>query len=128
MKSHENWTRYTAVGFALSLQLFALDSVNAQQALSYTDAQANAGARDYASQCAACHGANLQGIGVVPSVAGQGFISKWSGAEVAELYDQLSRMPPQNPGSLSETSYTNILAFILQSNGIASETTPLPNS
>jgi len=127
VKSRENWTRYTAIGFALSLQLFSLESVNAQQALSYTDAQADAGAQDYASQCAACHGANLQGIGVVPSVAGQGFLSKWSGAEAAELYDQLSRMPPQNPGGLSETSYTNILAFILQSNAIASEATPLPS-
>lgn len=111
---------------AVGTLLLPLQSVNAQQTVSYTNEQANAGASDYAEQCASCHGINLQGLGVVPAVAGQGFFLKWSGVEATDLYDQVSRMPPQNPGGLSESSYTNMLAFILQSNGLPAAETPLP--
>ena len=34
-------------------------------------------------------------------------------------------MPADNPGGLSETNYANIVAYILQYNGVAAGTTPL---
>ena len=47
-------------------------------------------------------------------------------AQHARLYTLIrNSMPADNPGGLSENNYANIVAYILQFNGVAAGTTPL---
>lgn len=110
----------------LVVAVLSLHNANAQEVVGFTSAQAEAGAAEYTEQCISCHGINLQGQGVVPAISGQGFLVKWSGLDAAGLYEQLALMPPQAPGTLSEESYSNLLAYILQRNGHGASDSPLP--
>lgn len=81
-------------------------------------AQADAGAAVYASSCAACHGANGQGAGGVPPVAGAAFLANWRGRSVGELYAYLrDNMPPGGAGSLNTPDYLAVTAHLLRANG-----------
>jgi alcohol dehydrogenase (cytochrome c) len=89
----------------------------------FTAEQSSAGKAAYEANCAACHGSDLMGA---PPLAGEGFIGGWRTRNTRDLYE-LTRttMPADNPNGLSETTYVNIVAYILQFNGIAAGTTPL---
>ncbi len=94
-----------------------------------TQAQVVAGRNDYRQHCAVCHGPRLEGVHVSPALQGDRFDRAWRGKPVANLAAHVRRMPQPpagEPGSLSDESYTNILAFLLQTNGIAPSETPLP--
>lgn len=81
----------------------------------FTAQQATAGHGDYDSQCAMCHGAELLGPDA-PALIGAEVMQNFDTA--AGLYGYISvAMPPQAPGKLSEETYVNILAYILQANG-----------
>jgi alcohol dehydrogenase (cytochrome c) len=83
----------------------------------YTEAQARAGQNDYAINCAACHGAMLNG-GAGPALLGVGFMGSWGQKSTQTLYDYISKsMPLANPGSLGSSTYAEITAFVLQANG-----------
>ncbi len=83
----------------------------------YTAAQAQAGQADYATNCAACHGAALGG-GAGPALTGNAFMGSWGQKTTAELYEYLSKsMPAGSPGSLSASTYAEITAFMLEANG-----------
>ena len=98
--------------------LFAAGAVSAQPAGVFTIAQAQAGRAVYEQNCSACHGANFEGSGDAPSLAGGTFMLKWGPKMVSELFGEiLQTMPPTNPGSLGEPAALNATAFILQSNG-----------
>ena len=72
----------------------------------------------YAQNCSACHGANFEGSGDAPALAGGTFRLKWGPKMVSELFGLiLQTMPPTNPGSLGEAAALNATAFILQRNG-----------
>jgi len=61
---------------------------------------------------------NLSGGGEAPSLAGGNFVKSWGGRSTRELYDYLrSAMPLGKGGSLSDQTYQNILAFLLEANG-----------
>jgi alcohol dehydrogenase (cytochrome c) len=95
----------TIVGFGLS------------SALAYTPDQAEAGRTAYADNCGACHGENLRLLEAAP-LAGLAFRGRWQGRNTAELFDQLrATMPPEGPGSLADTTYVDIIAFMQQANG-----------
>lgn len=82
---------------------------------SFTAAQATAGAKTFAANCASCHGAKLQGVSA-PSLVGPA--SGLSTSDVHDAYTFIStQMPAGNPGSLSTKEYTDVTAFILQKNG-----------
>ncbi len=84
----------------------------------FTAEQAAQGHADYSTACAACHQENLSGGGEAPSVAGGNFVKSWGGRSTRELYDYLrSTMPLGKGGSLSDQTYQNILAFLLEANG-----------
>ena len=97
-----------------------IGSASAQAAGSYyTDAQADAGQRVFASQCAICHGDKLEGK-VGPALAGEQFlsVSQYQELTAGFLYKTISRQMPKNaPGSLSKTQYLDVLAYILKVNG-----------
>ena len=87
----------------------------------YTEAQASHGAQAYAQSCAPCHGASLGGVGEAPALVGGGFISDIAGLTLGDLFDRMrTTMPLNNPGGLSREQYSDILAFVLKSNGFPS--------
>ena len=83
--------------------------------VSYTTAQASAGAKLFAQNCASCHGAQLQGVSA-PGL--KGAASGISQQGVGEVYTYISQqMPLTNPGGLRANDYVDIVAFLLRSNG-----------
>ncbi|MGC9269521.1 c-type cytochrome [Acidiphilium sp.] len=91
----------------------------------YTASQAASGQTLFATNCSMCHGAALQGISG-PALIGQSFASAANNYTVAAIFDELSQqMPAGNPGSLSKSDYTDIMAFILSKNGYPAGSTAL---
>jgi polar amino acid transport system substrate-binding protein len=77
--------------------------------------QITAGQRVYSNQCAGCHGNDLEGVSGPPLTASS--LSRFSTA--AGLYDYIStRMPANAPGSLSETDYYDVVAYLLDFRGL----------
>src|SRR3954452_15727436 len=109
--------------FAITFAALALSVVVGQQAPPqaapvFTAAQAQAGRSVYDQNCSACHGANFEGSGDAPSLAGGTFRLKWGPKMVSELFGLiLQTMPPTNPGSIGEAAALNATAYILQRNG-----------
>ncbi len=97
------------------------------QAPTFTQSQATEGRKAYREHCAGCHGAKLEGIDVSPALVGQHFDLTWGGKSAAELYDHIRRMPPEDPGTLSDEIYLNTLAYILKSNDFNEGSQPLPS-
>jgi mono/diheme cytochrome c family protein len=84
----------------------------------YTVAQALQGAEAFAQHCAVCHGASLGGVGEAPALIGAQFISDFNGLTLGDLFERIrTTMPMNNPGGLSRDQYSDILAFVLKSNG-----------
>ena len=95
---------------------FTPHSISAQAGGVYTAAQAQAGATVYAAQCSTCHGAKLEGLSG-PALAGDDFISKWTGQTADDLRDVIAtQMPMTNPGSLKPDEVLSVLAYLLQQN------------
>lgn len=95
----------------------------------YTTPQADRGEREFGRSCEHCHGKELEGDGAreVPALAGDAFLGKWRGRPVKELFDLLRQsMPADNRGRLSARSYTELVAFLLKSNGFPDGLTDLP--
>jgi mono/diheme cytochrome c family protein len=83
----------------------------------YTAAQAQAGAAVFSQNCAMCHGAALQGVSG-PALVGQDFAAASNNYTVGAIFSEIAQqMPAGNPGSLSQTQYTQAMAYILQKNG-----------
>ena len=59
-----------------------------------------------------------------PPLAGEAFRAVWAGRSVRELFDSAKMMPPANPGSLPDETYSSIVAYILQMNDYAAGETP----
>ncbi len=90
----------------------------AQERATYTAAQAVAGRAAYEQSCAGCHLESMAGSFEAPQLAGPNFLSFWGGRPISELLEQVSFMPPNEEGSLSESSYAGIAAYILARNGV----------
>jgi mono/diheme cytochrome c family protein len=94
----------------------------------YTPEQAASGAKSYQKACASCHGAKLQG-GSGPALAGRQFWQTYGARKVSTLWSSVhTQMPMSAPGSVSATNSTNIMAFLLQKNGVPSGTVPLDDT
>jgi mono/diheme cytochrome c family protein len=101
--------------------------VLAQNAALYTAAQAAEGAALYATQCAACHGAQLEGI-AGPALTGTAFHQMAAAQQLTakSLLDVVSTtMPMTAPGTLTAEQYASLVAFILQRNNYPAGGTPL---
>ena len=93
---------------------------------SFSADQAARGAELYQQNCAACHLANLTGSFEAPNLADTGFRSNWANRRVDEFVDMLQRtMPPQALGSLDQSQYLDISAFLLEANNISASATAL---
>ena len=76
----------------------------------YTEEQAARGAEVIEAVCRECHD-DEEFVGA--------FIRSWAGASVAALFDDIySLMPEDQPGSLPVQQYADVIAYILQLNGL----------
>ena len=73
----------------------------------------------YAGLCAGCHPAITH--------TGPTFTRSWSGKNLAELFGFLrERMPKNEPGSLSEQEYVDVMSYMLRMNGMPTGIDELP--
>jgi alcohol dehydrogenase (cytochrome c) len=94
--------------------LFAADP-----AAKFTADQATRGQAVYSRVCVSCHGSALEGSQFGVPLKGDVFESHWRGQTRAALSEKIrTTMPPRGLGSVSGQAYTDIEAFILQSNGL----------
>ncbi len=126
--------RMRAAAFAAVLVVPALmcaASARAQTSSSvwdgvYTAEQATRGGEAFTKDCASCHGANLDGTGEAPALAGMQFLSDFDGLTVGDLFDRTrTTMPQTAPNSLSAETYADILAYIFKVNGMPAGEKPL---
>jgi alcohol dehydrogenase (cytochrome c) len=109
---------------AVAIFSFALPSLSLAQAGSnseeglYTSAQAEQGKRLYATRCAACHGADLEGV-TAPPLAGPRFEKNWISTTTLDDLFFLMRttMPLSMAKSLSSEQHAAVFAYVLQQNG-----------
>lgn len=92
----------------------------------YTKAQAVAGKEAYNANCAVCHGSTMTNGTMGTPLAGQYFKEQWSGKPASAFFTHAKTMPPANPGSLPDATYANILAYILETNGVPAGAKALP--
>ena len=94
----------------------AVKGNNASRGL-YTEEQASRGKNQYGKNCSGCHMENLRGAGTVPALSGDDFIHHYY--SVGDLYSKVSMsMPADNVHGLTSETYANIVAYLLQSNGL----------
>jgi mono/diheme cytochrome c family protein len=94
----------------------------------YTSQQATAGAKAYKKKCASCHGATLEG-GMGPVLVGKPFWQAYGGKTVSTLWSSVhTQMPMMAPNSVPAKNSINIMAFLLQKNGVPAGATPLDDT
>jgi mono/diheme cytochrome c family protein len=75
----------------------------------YTAAQADRGKKTFAEKCSGCHETSR--------FSGDAFHEAWDGKAMKEIWDIASgTMPEDNPGSLKQQEYGDILAYFLSLN------------
>jgi mono/diheme cytochrome c family protein len=89
----------------------------------YTHEQAERGEAVYSSSCIGCHeGQDADG----PELTGRVFLDRWREDTLEPLFTFIkTSMPGNTPGSLDERAYTDIIAFILEANGLPAGTKEL---
>ena len=73
----------------------------------------------YAGMCAGCH----------PAVThvGPAFTKSWAGKKLSDLFGFLrERMPKNDPGSLSEQEYVDVMSYMLRLNGMPAGVEEMP--
>lgn len=84
----------------------------------YTDSQAVRGGQWFAARCQSCHPSR--------DMSSPDFKVRWGGLTALDLFSIISTTMPQNePGTLSRRAYTDIVAYLMQLNGLRAGSTPL---
>jgi mono/diheme cytochrome c family protein len=86
--------------------------------VSFTADQVARGSDTYAERCVQCHGDTLDNgeFGGAP-LNGSYFKKHWGGGSVAALVAYMkAKMPPDRPGSLTDQTYADLAAFLLDAN------------
>jgi quinoprotein glucose dehydrogenase len=95
----------------------------------YTEAQAKRGMAAYEQQCSFCHLSDLSGEGFAPALAGETFTSRWEDGTLGDLFIIVKQtMPQDNPASLLDEEYAEIVAYLLKSNRYPAGEQPLGTS
>lgn len=79
-----------------------------------------AGRAAYQQSCAECHGSRLQGGAHGPALTGVGFSSVWGERSAEALLEFVRREMPPGQRPLQDAVYLNIVAFVLETGGLAS--------
>lgn len=121
-----------AIGAIALLGFVTITSASAQSTANvwdgvYTKSQAERGKNSYDERCAACHGAQMQGIEEAPTLKQGAFIYNWDGLPVSVLFQRLREtMPLDDPRGTSRKIKADILAFIMSENNFPEGKQPLP--
>ncbi|KVA72866.1 cytochrome C [Burkholderia ubonensis] len=85
---------------------------------SFDQAQVQHGKKIYADACAKCHGDQLEG-NTAPALSGEAFAPEGkSHITIGGVYQYMSNnMPADRPGKMTEQEYSDLMAFLLYSNG-----------
>lgn len=86
----------------------------------FTAEQAARGKEAYDHTCAPCHGGNLIATDdEATNLTGTPFNFGWRGKTISERWSRVfGTMPPNNPASLPEETYLDIITYILEFNGM----------
>lgn len=99
-----------------------------EKPVSFAADQSDRGKSRYDKDCRECHGEDLKGgmNGGAP-LRGMAFEEKYfDGLPASVMFSFLSSaMPPESPGRYSEAIYADLMAYILDKNGVR-EGAPLP--
>ena len=91
--------------------------------------QVEAGADAYATNCSICHGANLEGSTLGPLLSGFSWVRRWGTQTPTLLLGNIqASMPPGGNENITEEDYLNIVAHMLQVNGVDGVTEALTAS
>ena len=83
----------------------------------FTEAQAERGANAYAANCSRCHGDDMRGGGRFSALVGDSWMGNFQTQTVEDLFNFIkTNMPNGNGGSLADSMYLDLAAFILSSN------------
>ncbi len=119
--------QYTAVICCLfPVTLSAQAQQQDQPLVAFTEEQAAQGERVFTEQCASCHGYALEGFELAPSLSGNFFSRRWGNRPVDDLAASIRRMPPTASDGLTDETYSQLLAYILQKNGVDAGNIPIP--
>jgi cytochrome c len=88
----------------------------------YSAEQAKRGKAHYDSYCAPCHVGDLSGTLAAdtgaPPLRGAAFVTSMERKGVAAVFDYIkATMPADDPASLQDSEYLDILAYLIQANG-----------
>jgi cytochrome c len=93
----------------------------------YTEEQAKRGEAIYYERCAVCHGSQLEGGDMTPTLVGGLFTSTWNDLPLSELFERIRiTMPLNQPSTLSRQQTADVTAFLLKSNKWPAGQTELP--
>jgi alcohol dehydrogenase (cytochrome c) len=132
MKFHSGNTIKVLLSLAAIVGLVACGSEQSAAPMAETadtvtfSSQADAGALAFGSNCAACHGVNLEGTTLGPLLSGNSFLRRWGTQTPALLLNNIqTNMPPGGNDGISNSDYLNIVAHILNVNGVDGAITAL---
>lgn len=111
-----------AMAFVIACGLSAVPAAQTGASGSFSDAQVTRGEAVYGTQCASCHGLELEGIpDLFPALAGDAFVELWQERTVGELFEKVSvTMPALDPGSLTPDQTADVVAYMLSAASYAS--------
>src|SRR6185312_525826 len=84
----------------------------------YTTTQAKRGEEFYSGACKQCHGVRLNGAAAPdqppsPAIAREGFLRKWAGKSVAELFTYVrTNMPSDAPDTITDQQAIDVIAHM----------------
>jgi len=94
----------------------------------YSVDQAAAGAKLFEVSCSGCHGAKLQGISG-PALTGVTWQQRFGGAKLLTVWGEIKGPMAEYAGATFTTQQSlDILAYLLQQNGLAAGTQPLADT
>ena len=95
------------------------DSSKTTQSGVFDSTQASRGKDIYAGYCRNCHTAE--------SHTGATFVATWKERSLVDLFGFIQeRMPKNEPGSLSDREYVDVMAYLLKMNGMPAGKSELP--
>ena len=117
-----------AAGFGSEEQPETQPTVRSVRDGVYTEAQAARGKTVYLEQCVECHKEDLRGDQqMTPSLVGIAFTFRWKDKKLYDYFVGMRNTMPQGaPGSLSEETYAELVAYLLSEIGYPAGDEELP--